>query len=190
MRTVIPKDAHLVPEYAERVFEGVIYDVYHWQQEMFDGSTEIFEMIKRPDSVRVFVIEDNKILVQKQEQPFIGSFFSFPGGRHDVEGETEIKAVARELKEEAGLEMDTFTLIDVVQPHSYTDFLAYAFVATGIKKKVEPKLDAGEKIENVWMTLDEVQTHMNEGLFRFDREKMFDGLIDADALLEVPEYRA
>lgn len=32
MRTVIPRNAKLVPPEAKRVFKGIIYDVYHWQQ--------------------------------------------------------------------------------------------------------------------------------------------------------------
>ena len=35
-----------VPKQAKRVFKGVIFDVYQWEQEMFDGTKEIFEKLK------------------------------------------------------------------------------------------------------------------------------------------------
>jgi len=35
---------------AQRVFKGIIFDVYQWKQKMFDGSQGIFEMLKRPDT--------------------------------------------------------------------------------------------------------------------------------------------
>ena len=57
MRT-IPKDAKLVPADADKVFEGVIYDVYHWDQTLYDGSKAKFEMLKRPDTVVIIGIDN------------------------------------------------------------------------------------------------------------------------------------
>ena len=31
-----------LPEQAKKVFDGEIFDVYQWDQEMYDGSTETF----------------------------------------------------------------------------------------------------------------------------------------------------
>jgi len=92
MRTFIPKNAHLVPTNAERVFHGEIFDVYQWQQKMFDGSHETFEMAKRPDTVEIIGIRDDKIVIIRDEQPGRGPKMSFPGGRHDNENETELDA--------------------------------------------------------------------------------------------------
>ena len=69
MRTIIPKDAKLIPEKAERVFKGQIFDVYQWQQEMFDGSYETFEMLKRPDTVKVIALKEEKIIICEEQQP-------------------------------------------------------------------------------------------------------------------------
>jgi len=69
MRTVTPKNAKLIPENAEQVFKGQIFDVYHWRQEMFDGSTETFEMLKRPDTIKIIAIKDKKIVILEEEQP-------------------------------------------------------------------------------------------------------------------------
>jgi len=50
------------------VFKGVVFDVYQWEQKMFDGSYEIFEKLKRKDTAMVIPIKkDGKIIITKQE---------------------------------------------------------------------------------------------------------------------------
>jgi 8-oxo-dGTP pyrophosphatase MutT (NUDIX family) len=102
VRTVTPKNAHPVPDSAERVFKGIIYEVYHYPQTMFDGSTRTFEMLKRPDTIEALAIKDGKIVAIIDEQPGRAPQFTLPGGRHDVESETELDCAKRELHEETG----------------------------------------------------------------------------------------
>ncbi|MFO0971471.1 MAG: hypothetical protein U0520_03950, partial [Candidatus Saccharimonadales bacterium] len=71
MKKVIPIDAKLIPQDAKKVFDGVIFDVFQWQQQMFDGTTETFEMLRRPDTVQVICIDEGKVLVLEEEQPHI-----------------------------------------------------------------------------------------------------------------------
>lgn len=56
MKKVIPDNAVLVPDAAQHVFEGMIFDVYQWPQKLFDGSEHTFEMLKRPDTVVVKIV--------------------------------------------------------------------------------------------------------------------------------------
>lgn len=59
------------------MFKGVIFDVYQWEQEMFDGTTQTFEKLKRPDTIMVIpVTEDGKIILTEQEQPGKKPFIS------------------------------------------------------------------------------------------------------------------
>jgi hypothetical protein len=59
-----------MPQDAKKVFEGIIYDVYHWQQKQFDGSFKAFEKIKRKDTVQCVVVrDDKKIILLKQYHP-------------------------------------------------------------------------------------------------------------------------
>lgn len=51
VQKIVPTDAILIPDSARRVFKGIIYDVYHWQQELHDGSATTFEMLRRTDTM-------------------------------------------------------------------------------------------------------------------------------------------
>ena len=66
-----------IPDHATKVFEGVLHDVYHWQQEMFDGTFETFEGIKRRDGVTIVAVVDNKIVINEEEQPNSKQFLLF-----------------------------------------------------------------------------------------------------------------
>jgi ADP-ribose pyrophosphatase len=135
MRKVLPENARLVPAKAELVFKGVIYDVYHWQQEVFDGSMATFEMLKRPDTVEAIAVRDDKIVILEQEQPSRKTYFGLPGGRHDVEGEDELDAAKRELLEETGLSFRTWKLLKVTQPHTKIEQFVYTFLATDFESE-------------------------------------------------------
>src|SRR3989344_9504870 len=107
-----PKSKQPMPDNAKRVFKGVIFDVYQWEQEMFDGSKATFEKLKRPDTVVIFgVLPDGKIILTEQEQPSKEPFIGATGGRVD-EGEEILAAAKRELLEESGYEAEEFILWD------------------------------------------------------------------------------
>lgn len=146
MRTIIPPDAKLIPENAQRVFKGKIFDVYQWQQEMFDGSFEIFEMLKRPDTIKVIAIKDNQIVIIQEQQPNTDTFIDVPSGRHDVESENELQAAQRELLEETGMTFQNWKLIKIEQPYNKMDWFVYFFIATDFVSQTDQKLDTGEKI--------------------------------------------
>jgi ADP-ribose pyrophosphatase len=151
-----PKSKQPIPVHAKKVFKGVIFDVYQWEQEMFDGTTETFEKLKRPDTVVVFaVLDDGKILLTEQEQPGKEPFIGATGGRVD-EGEEVLEAARRELLEESGYEAKELILWDVQQPASKIEWVVYTFVAKGLKKVADLNLDAGEKIKLFTRTLDEL----------------------------------
>lgn len=188
MRTVLPKNAILVPEHATCVFKGEIFEVYQWPEQMFDGSMATFEMLKKPDSVEVLVIDNNKILVQKQEQPHLGHFMGFPGGRHDYSSETELEACKRELREESGYSCENWKLLSVKQAHPKIESFFYIYLATGIIDQVPMMLDAGEKIENAWMTLSEVRELVAGGNFRAGGQHLFGDAQEANDLLTLREY--
>lgn len=182
MRSYIPKDVRLIPENAKRVFKGVIFDVYHWEQELYDGSFSTFEMLKRPDTVEVLAVKDGKIVVQEQEQPGTGMFFDFPCGRHDVESETELEAVKRELLEETGMSFKNWKLVDVHQPHKKIDWLIYTFVATDFIDQVNQKLDAGEKIKVTLKSVEEIKELQKDERARYLGNRILKNIDSIDQL--------
>lgn len=154
-----------IPKQARKVFGGQIFDIYQWEQEMFDGTKEIFEMGKRPDTTQVIATLDGEIVVSKEEQPYKGRFLSLFGGRKE-EGEDSLAAAKRELLEEAGLVSDDWELFKVYEPVSKLEWSIYTYIARNCRKLQEPTLDAGEKIELVQIDFDEFVKLLSDGEIR------------------------
>lgn len=149
MKLQRPASRQPIPNTAKKVFAGKIFDVYQWQQKMFDGTYEVFEKVKRPDSVIVFGVFDNgDILLTKQAQPGKQAFIGAAGGIVD-DGEDILLAAKRELLEETGYEAEHFELWHSEQPSSKIEWAVYVFIAKGLKKVAEQHLDAGEKIQTM-----------------------------------------
>ena len=146
MKKVIPADAILIPDKAKLVFEGVIYNVFQWEQPNFDDSVATFEMLRRPDTVAAICIVDDKILVLEEEQPHRGSRLTLPGGRVDPEDADTLSAAKREIKEETGYQFKHWKLVKVTQPQAKIEWFIYTYVAWGASHKGEVHHDAGERI--------------------------------------------
>lgn len=160
-----PKSNQPIPENAKCVFNGILFDVYQWEQEQFDGSKKIFEKIRRPDTVVVFpVLPDGRIILTKQEQPGKDPFIGATGGMMD-KGEDILTAAKRELLEESGYEAEEFILWDAQHPMSKVDYVVYTFIAKGLKKVSDLHLDVGEKIELMIVTFDELLDIGTQGNF-------------------------
>lgn len=146
---------HRIPDKAKLVFKGQIFDIYQWEQEMYNGTTHIFERIKRSDTVLVIpVTEDGKIIICNQEQPDREPFLSMIGGRID-DGEESLAAGKRELLEETGYVSDDWVLYEQVQPFTKMEWEIFTYVARGCRKVAEQNLDGGEKIELKFVSFEE-----------------------------------
>ena len=143
-----------IPDHAQCVFKGVIFDVYQWEQLLFDGTTVTFEALKRPNTVVVIpVLADGRIAYAMQEQPGRPATLSLFGGRAE-EGEDPLETAKRELLEETGfVSEDWQSLREVVFPGKI-DWTIYYYAARNCQKVAEQNLDAGEKIEIFTTTLD------------------------------------
>jgi len=166
-KIVRPKLKRQVPKNAGKVFEGVIFDVYQWEQKMFDGSFETFEMLKRPDTVDIVpVTKDKKIIVLEQEQPGREKFIGIPAGRID-KGEDPISAAERELLEETGFKARKFELLYTDQPAgSLIDWVLYGFVARDCEEIGGQRLDSGEKMRLKFLSFDEFVKLASSSEFR------------------------
>jgi len=150
-----PPSKQPIPDHAKMVFKGIMFEVYQWEVEGYDGSKKIFEKIKRPDTAMILpVTEDGKIMMAFQEQPHKQPFIGSIGGRVD-EGEDILDAAKRELLEETGYQAKEWVLFDAVQPVSKIDWAVYTFIAKDLRKVGEQNLDGAEKIELKFLDWDE-----------------------------------
>jgi ADP-ribose pyrophosphatase len=94
-----------LPANAQLVFKGVIFEVWQWEQEMFDGTKETFERIWRSPTVEVIAAVGDKILIEEQSQPDRKNIISLASGRAD-QGEDVMAEAKRELLEETGYASD------------------------------------------------------------------------------------
>lgn len=136
-----------IPSSAQKVFSGVIFSVYQWQAELYDGSTDTFECIARPDTAGVLAVtQDKQIIITRQEQPHMDPFYSLVGGVCDP-GETPLQTAQREAREEVGIISATWEEWFSVRLSQKLDWNIHQFVARDCKLGAELQHDAGEKIE-------------------------------------------
>jgi ADP-ribose pyrophosphatase len=155
-----------LPPNAKMVFKGEIFEVWQWQQKVYDGSTSTFEALSRPDTVQVIATSGDKILLQTQSQPHKPiPFLSLPGGRCE-KNEKPLDAAKREMLEETGYESDDWQLLNVVSPQGKIVWKIYTYVARNCQKTSEQKLDIGEKIENKLIAFDAFLDLADDDKFR------------------------
>lgn len=150
-----PRSKQPIPPSAKKVFSGKLFEVWQWEQKLFDGKTKTFEKIKRPETVMVLPITDRgKIVLTEQEQPGEGFFIGLIGGIVDP-SEDILSATKRELLEESGYTAKDFILWDATQAINKIEWPVYTFIAKGLKRVQEMQLDGGERIKLKEVTFDE-----------------------------------
>lgn len=189
MRTVVPSDARLVPDYAKLAFKGEIYQVYQWPQKMFDGSIKTFEMLKRPDTVKVLAVRGDKIVAIIDEQPTLQPRLTLPGGRHDIDTETELQCAKRELLEETGMEFKTWKLLHAEQPQKKIEQIVYLYLATNFVKQGEPQPDNGEKITIKEIDFTQAKRMAQAGDNKYWPNEVLRRVNSLQELIALPEYR-
>ncbi len=153
------------PENAKKVFTGVLFDVYQWDQKMYDGTTEIFEGLERCDSAEIIATTpEGTILIQKQQQPDSEEWFiDVIAGRIEV-GEDSLTGAKRETLEETGYSSDEWNLLDTYTSAGKIIWNTFIYTARNCVKTHEQNLDPGERIEVREVTFDEfiemVDTHV------------------------------
>lgn len=157
-----------IPEHAERVFKGILHDVYQWQQELFDGTFTTFEAIKKHNAATVLATtKDKKIIVNFEEQPNRVPFIAIPGGIIEP-NETMLENAKRELEEETGYVSKDWNLwfsFDIML-NSKIEWLCEIYIAKNSQKVGKVKFDAGEKIETKLLNFGEFLEITQDEKFR------------------------
>lgn len=144
-----------LPSNAKLVFKGEIFEVWQWEQKMYDGTVEIFEKLKRANTAGVIATVGDKILIQSQSQPDSAeAFAAIPGGRCE-EGEDPLETAKRELLEETGYESNDWELWREQNPVGKMIWTVSTYIAHNCVYKQSPHLDSGEKIITRLISFDE-----------------------------------
>ncbi len=134
-----------IPPHAKKVFEGIIFDTYQWEQELFDGSMTTFENVTRQSVVIMIPIVGDKILVVKEEQPGKPPYRTLPAGFSETYDQSALAAGQRELQEETGLTSDNWVLFETYNLHPRMDVVDYIYIARNCQRTHDKILDKGEK---------------------------------------------
>jgi ADP-ribose pyrophosphatase len=187
----LPKGAVLIPKRAKLVFHGEIFDTYQWEQEMYDGSTSTFEMLKRPDTVVILGVVDGKVVLEEQEQPNKPTHFTLPAGRVEPD-EDVLTAAKREMMEETGMSFGKWELKDVHQPFVKMDWFIYTYVASELSETKYQNLDSGEKIKTELVDYKRVVNLIKEGHMHWSAyltKQILNGRDALDDILGAPTFK-
>lgn len=143
-----------LPKNAKLVHKGIIFDVYQWEQELFDGSFATFERIIRPDTVSVIMVDGDHIIINREKQPASKERIDFIMGRIEPNEEPLVGAL-RELHEETGIKPNQFFEINSELLDGKILWWIHTFIGFGIKETSERHQDGGEHIENLRISFDE-----------------------------------
>lgn len=174
-----------IPPQAKKVFEGVIFDVYQWEQEMFDGSTETFEVLKRRNGANIIAqMQDGSMVLIDELQPnWSAPYTGLPAGSSNP-GETILQTAQRELLEETGLASDDWQQWFVVSPASKIEWDIYIFIARNTYTKAEPRVDAGERITTRFVTKEQFVEEARKETFRISEVSYVLNKLKADNKLD------
>ena len=159
-------DAHLIETKvsSEQVFDGKLLHVRRDTVRLPDGGLATREYVVHPGAVLIVpVLPDGRLVVERQYRYPVGRvLIEFPAGKLDP-GEAELATAQRELAEEAGLAAARWTPLGRI--HSvvgYSNEAIDLYVAEELTH-VGAKLDAGEFLEILTMSLDEMLAALDRG---------------------------
>ncbi len=159
-------DAHLIETKitSEQVFDGKLLHVRRDAVRLPDGGVATREYVVHPGAVLIVpVLPDGRFVVERQYRYPVGQvFIEFPAGKLDP-GEAELATAQRELAEEAGYAAARWTPLGRI--HSVVGYSneAIDFYVAEELTHVGAKLDAGEFLEIVTMSLDEMLAALDRG---------------------------
>lgn len=143
------------PTHARRVWQGLVFSAWQWEQVLYDGTTTTFEALSRADTAHtVGVLPDGRILLTEDEQPNRGAVITPAGGVVEPhEGPAE--AAQREFLEETGYQIGSLIAWHQYQPSHKINWTVHAFIGRDLAYVTDPPPQAGERIRLLTYTFDE-----------------------------------
>ena len=128
----------------KKIFEGRVLSL-----SLYNGIIEKKrvrrEIIEHRGAAAMLAIEKNKIILVKQHRFPHGYVLEIPAGTMDKDEKDPEKCAFRELKEETGYEAKKMIPLMKYYPSiGYNTELIHCYVATGLKKSSDLKLDDDE----------------------------------------------
>jgi ADP-ribose pyrophosphatase len=143
------------PVGAAKVYKGEVYDIWQWQQELYDGSKATFEGLARPDTAHTIGILPNRtILLVEDEQPDREAVITPAGGRLK-DGEKPGEGARREFLEETGYEIGNLKPWHNYQPQARHDWTVHVFIGQQLTLAQTPEPEAGERIKILLLTFED-----------------------------------
>ncbi len=141
---------------SEFLYDGRIIKLYNDEIRLPDGKTAYREYVRHPGGVCVVPLTDeNEVMLVKQYRYVYGEeIIEIPAGKRDAGDEDTLDGAKRELKEELGIEAESFYFLGEMYPTpGYTDEVLYMYAAKGLSFG-ETSPDEDEFVEPVKLPLD------------------------------------
>ena len=142
----------------EKVFDGKLLHIEHWQVRLPDGSTALREISRHIGAVAVVPVDDdNCVTVVYQYRPAVGRvMLEIPAGKLDSADEDRLEAAQRELREETGATAAEWHALGLFCPvGAYSTERIQMYLARGLTFG-ERELDEDEFLNVFRMPLDEL----------------------------------
>jgi len=139
-----------------QAFKGRLLDVRLDRVRLPDGKESTREYVTHPGAVVVIAFLDNgDLLFERQfRYPLRRAFLELPAGKID-HGEDILITGQRELLEETGYSASDWRYLGVTHPCiGYSDERIEIFLARGLKQEAGQKLDHGEFLDLLTLSLD------------------------------------
>ena len=141
---------------------------FDWLENPRNGHRIKATVIEAPDWVNVVALtpEHSLVLVKQYRFGIEGISLEIPAGVVDPGEQSRITA-ERELLEETGYSSQDWEYLGWVSPNpAYLNNRCHHWLARDVTRTSSPVLDAGESVEVLVLSLDEIRDEIRSGLFR------------------------
>lgn len=152
---------------SETLHTGKIFALRLDQVRMPGGKVVTREVVEHFGAVAVVAIDDdgNIPMVYQYRHPFGRRLWELPAGLLDVNDEAPYLTAARELREEVGLQAETWhTLVDLDSTPGFSDEAVRVYLATGLTEVDRPQAHDEEADMTIgWYPIEEAARHVFGG---------------------------